>query len=169
MTFQRSYYLCLLIYIYVLIKCLKTVLHSIQSLVLVFHSGLRVVLPEPPRALLRLPHPELHCFLSDSPRHVSNTQAGTTFPRRLQGGPSPYRASLGPRPNRAEKPGRQAAAFQRSGVRTALPGGARNLGMNSQRKLEHPLSPPVGYISQKPPRATTLSYPSAATYCYLDL
>lgn len=73
MTFQRSYYLCLLIYIYVLIKCLKTVLHSIQSLVLVFHSVLRVVLPESPRALLRLPHPELYCFPSDSPRHVPNT------------------------------------------------------------------------------------------------
>lgn len=50
-------------------------------------------------------------------------------------------------------------------------GGLRRgpLGMKLEAKLEHPLTPTMGYVSQKPPRATTLSYPSKATWYYLDL
>ena len=49
-------------------------------------------------------------------------------------------------------------------------GGLRRtpLGMKLKPKLEHPLTPTVGYVSQKPARATTLSYLSKATCYYLD-
>ena len=135
---------------------------------MVVHSGtqgcpfffFKVVLLEPPRAVLELPHQELDCSPSVSPQpDLQPVSLGLHFPDASRVGPTPTGRLWGPAQivRKSLDFRLQGSTFQTEGCAWGLRRGP--LGMKLEPKLEHPLTQTVGYVSQKAPRATTVSYP----------